>query len=668
MTDALLHPQGGFLRQAGRGIRNLLDRSWYTALLGPLLAVLALPLAYQRPAPIALNVGDSYDRPYLSGFHDPERAGAVDYAFTSGSASLRLEGIGRGAALVEVRMGGGVPGVEQVLSAGGIPLLRVAAGGELATYALLVPPEASRSGSLRLTWEGGTASPPEDPRLLGLAVDRVAWTPLRGGVGPDWGQVVWVALAALALYAIARELDFGATCSVAFSLLLVAAVAVAIAVVRLSVTIFTPQLAALLLAIAVLLPFLRRGAFALFRRLGLAPPAAVERWLWRVTVLAALLKLGGVLYPQLIVLDVGAHAYRVSRFLSGDWGSLFLPGGYSHLGRTVGLEGGQFPYSPLFYIVSLPLTLLPIPLPLSMGLLNGLLGVATNLLLYLLAARITGRPRAGLWAAVAYTFLPAPYYLLSWGNYPTQLGLFGALVTVVYLVLAYDRLWRWRAFAWWVAALMLAILSYTVVGVFAVVLLLVVAGFELLPAAGRAQRRRALAIVAGLVLAEGVVFLLYHSAFASVFLRETLPAILRSTADKSIGIGPVQVDPRQSLASNWVANWVYVQNHVTNLGVVFAAAGVVLASVAPAGPRWRPLLLAWPLVFLLFSLFSGLVADTVLKHILFTFPWFCLGVAVLAVTLWRRGLAGRLTVLAYTAFMAWLALSHWLDLILVKRH
>lgn len=647
---------------------HLLGRPPYLALIGPLLAVLSLLLAYRWPAPIALNVGDSYARPYISGFYDPERGAGLDYAFTSAHAVLRLEGIGRGPALLEVRMGGGPDGVVQTLAAGGVPLLEVPAGGELATYALLVPAVAGRGGSLELTWEGDTASPAGDPRRLGLAVDYVGWTPLRGGVAPDWRQVAWVVLAALLLYILAREVDLSAPWAAGLSALLSLGLAAGLAGARLWLTIYTPRLAGLLLGMALLLPPARWATRRLLHRLGMTPPPAVESWLWRMVALAALVKLGGVLYPQLIVLDVGPHSYRVFRFLSGDWASLFLPNAYSLLGQTVGVEGGQFPYSPLFHILSLPLTLLPLPLPLAMGLFNGLLEVVRNLLLYFLVARLTGRPRAGLWAAVFYTFLPAPYYLMSWGNYPTQLGLWGAILAITFLVLSHGRLGRRAPLVGWVAVLVLAILSYTVVGVLTVVFLLLFVLLEWLFAAGREQRRRALAIVGGILLAEIVVFLLYHSAFAAVLARETLPALLRAGAEKATGLGPVTVDPRESLASNWVANWIFVQNHLTDLGVIFAFTGVALVWVEPARRRWRPLLLAWPLVFLLFALCSGLVADMVLKHIFFMFPWLCLGAAASAVALWRRGWAGRLVVLAYTAFMAWLTLSHWIEFILVKRH
>lgn len=655
-------------RSPGTLVRAALGRPWYLALFPLLLAVVLVGLAYRVPAPITLNLGDSYALPHLTGFYGPEQGGGIDYAYTTGRAALRLEGIGRGPALLEVRMGGGLPGVAQVLSAGGVPLARIPAGTEFATYAFPVPSAAARDGTLELVWAGETASPAGDPRPLGLAVDRVVWTPLRGGVAQAWGQVLWVALAGLALYAIAREVDLSAAWAAALSVLLVAVTALGLALARLWFTIYIPRLAGLLIAMAVLLPLARRAAAALFRRLGMAPPPRAAAWLWRVTAFAALVKLGGVLYPHLIVLDIGPHAYRIFRFLSGDWASLFLPNQYSLLGQTVGVEGGQFPYSPLFHVLSVPLTLLPIPLPLAAGLFNGLLEVARCLLLYLFAARLTGRPRAGLWTALFYTVLPAPYYLMSWGNFPTQLGLFGGVLLVTFLVLTYNRLDRRGSFAWWVAVLVLALLSYTVVGILGVTLLVLLVLFEWLLAAGPAQRRRALAILGGIVLAELVVFLLYHSAFAGVLVRETLPALLQATTDKATGLGPVEVDPRESLASNWVANWIFVQNRVTELGVVVAGVGVAALFVSPAGRRGRPLLLAWPAVFLLFSLFSGLVADMVLKHIFYMFPWLCLGAAFLAVHLWRRGWAGRLVTAAYAAFMLWLSLAQWVELILVKRH
>jgi hypothetical protein len=628
--------------------------------------VLAVCLSYQFSHPVAVDPGTSYARPYLEGFHEAEQGPGVDYAYTRAHAVIRFPGIGHGPALLEVRMGGGVAGVVQTLSGNGQPLLQVPAGGELASYSLLLPAGASAGGTLELAWDGHTRTRPDDPRSLGLAVDRVVWTPLRGAMEPDWWQVLWVALAALALYVLARQLALSPVvaglCCAGFT----AAISAGLVWARLYLTIFTPRLAALLVVLALLLPLLRCGAGALFRRSGQEPRSAVEVWLWRLTILAAVVKLAGVLYPHIIVLDVGPHSYRVFRFLSGDTGSLFLPNQYSLLGQTVGLEGGQFPYSPLFHILTVPLALLPLPLPLSMGLLNGILDVARNLLLFLLATGISGRQRVGLWAVVFYTFMPAPYYLLSWGNYPTQLGLWAALLALTFLVLSYEQLGRRPPWGWWVAVLVFAILSYTVVGVLTVVLLLLLVLLEPLLAAGPARRGRLVAILGGILLAEAVVFLLYHSNFSGVFWRETLPAIFQAT--RATGLAELREAPRESLLGNWLANWTFVGNHVTDLGVVFAGVGVSSLFVEPARRRWWPLLLAWVLIFPLFALFSGLVADMVLKHVFFMLPLLCLGAAVLAERLWRRGPAGRVAVLLYGLFMVWLSLSHWLDYVLVKRH
>jgi len=487
-------------------------------------------------------------------------------------------------------------------------------------------------------------------------------------VQPDWGQVFWVALAALALYLLARALDLSPAVSALLSALLVVLISLGIVLARLYVTIYTPCLAGLLMVLALLLPLLRRAVRLSLRRIGMEMPAGVERAFWRVTALAALVKLGGTLYPHLIVLDARPHAYRVYRFLSGETDSLFLPGSYSHLGWTVGLEGGQFPYSPLFHLLSVPLTLLPIPLPLGMGLLAGALDVARNLLLYLLGARIAGRPRAGLWAALLYTLLPAPYYLLSWGNYPTQLGLFAALLTLTFLVLKGERLsWR-KVFPGWLGVLIFALLSYTVIGAMTALLLLLLLPLEATLAPSPGQRRRLGAIVGGLLLAEGIVFLLYHSNFSTYLWQETLPAVVRAVTGKVAGPTSLEVDPRLSLLSNWVANWIFTRNHLTEMGLLWAALGLLVLLAEPARRRWRPFLLAWLLTFPLLALFSGLVADLVLKHVFFLFPLFCLGAGTLAEALWRRSPAGRAAVFLFSCLLGGISLVRWLEYILVKRH
>ncbi len=655
--------------------------------LGPLLAFLLLLLVYQFPRPIVLDLGTTYARPYLEGFFEPETApipslpystrgdrgprpgpGPLRYAYTSARSHICLPGIGHGPALLLLRMGGGVPGVRQNLSAGGQPLGEVMAG-EFATYAYLLPTEAIGPGGVILTWQGETHSPPHDPRQLGIAVAHLLWLPLAGPVWPDWEQVFWVALAALSLYFLARRLDLSPAGSAFLSVLLVVFISLGIALAHLYLTIYTPRLAGLLLALALLLPLLRRATRSLLRRIGMEMPVGVERAFWRISTLAALIKLGGTLYPQMIVLDALPHAYRVYRFLAGETDSLFLPGYYSHLGWTVGLEGGQFPYSPLFYLLSVPLTLLPIPLTLSMGLLAGVLDVARNLLLYLLGNKVTGHPRAGLWTAFFYTVLPAPYYLLSWGNYPTQLGLFAALLTLTFLALNGERLSRRGTFLGWLGVLVFALLSYTVVGAMTVVLLLLFLPLEVVFSSARGRGRRWGAVLGGLLLAEGIIFLLYHSNFVASLWQETLPAIVQAVTNKAASPVPPEVDPRLGLLSNWVANWIFARNHLTEMGVLWAALGLLGLLGEPSYRRWRPLLLAWLLIFPLLALFSGLVADLVLKHIFFLFPLFCLGAGVLADTLWRRKTpAGQAVVFLFSCLLAGISLLRWLEYILVKRH
>ena len=177
------------LRQSPAILGRALGRPWYLVLLPLLLAVLLLTLAYQVHTPIVLNVGDSYSRAYLRGFHEPERLGGIDYAHTAGPATIRLEGIGQGPALLQVWVGGGHPGVTKTLTVGGPPLVEIPAGGNFVPYTFLLPATAARGGTLELVWSGETATSLHDPRPLGVAVDRVTWKPLRGSITPAWGQV-----------------------------------------------------------------------------------------------------------------------------------------------------------------------------------------------------------------------------------------------------------------------------------------------------------------------------------------------------------------------------------------------------------------------------------------------------------------------------------------------
>src|SRR6185503_11258486 len=137
------------------------------------------------------------------------------------------------------------------------------------------------------------------------------------------------------------------------------------------------------------------------------------------------------------------------------------------LGATVGLEGGHFPYSPLWYLITAPFGLLGADLGIASNALNAALDVSRSLLIAYLALRLFENQRAALFAAGIYHLLPMPYYLLSWGNWPTQLGLWGALLLIAVVAATFEHPGERATLALLTGAALVAMLTYTVLGIVA---------------------------------------------------------------------------------------------------------------------------------------------------------------------------------------------------------
>jgi len=410
-------------------------------------------------------------------------------------------------------------------------------------------------------------------------------------------------------------------------------------------------------------PLVRR----IYRRSDLPLESSEERWLWRVAVVAAVIKLGGILYPHAIIFDEAAHVLRMRWILDGRFMELYRPGYTSYMGDTVGLEGGQFPYSPLWYLIVTPFHFLGLDLGDATNGLSALMDVSKMFFIHIIA-RGTLRLRAvSVLAAALYQLIPMPYFLLSWGNYPTQFGLWASLLVTAFLVVNWEHLRGRRTFWTWVGLLALAILSYTVLGVYTVSFLLLIAIFGL-PRQRRGALPRLRFIVAGLLTAELLVFVIYHGQFAHAMITETLPALVSGTARRLDGPLDAQAEVRESPLANFLANNQFTVNHLTSLGMTIAPAGLLLLWATPSRRRWWPLWTAWLAMFVIYTLLSAYVADMVLKHVFFMMPLICIALALVLEHWWRRGWGGRAATLAVLLYLAVEVIERGHFYLLIKRH
>lgn len=631
-----------------------------------LLLALAIAAVYWTPQAIALDVGHSYARPHLHGFFADEAQAESTYAYSGASSRIVLPGLGGSAVVWQARFNGWrPPGVApaEVTFRSGENSLTFAPATTPRTYAIFLPAGA---GDVGVDIVSNAYRPAAgDDRWLGVPVEAVRAQAL--GRAPAWTTLLLTLGLGTLLWAFGRRVGLGPWLALGAALALCAPLVAGLALARMFITVGLLRWVVVAALLHAALGPLQWLVGRTLRRHELAVAPLTWNWLWGLFGLAFLFKLGGVLYPHIIVFDEAAHTGRVKLVLAGEFARLYFPDFTSFMGVTVGIEGGYFPYSPLWYLVVTPLHWLGVSIGDAMNGLNAFLDITKGLIIFVIALATTGRERLAVLAALLYQLLPMPYYLLSWGNYPTQFGLWAALLATAYLALNYGRLRERRVFGWWVGLLVLCILTYTVIGVFAWTMFGLLALIEALRGSRR-PRGLALALIGGILAAELIAFAVYHVQFAGVFFSETLPSLLSSADSKVDGPLTTAVDPRESPLSNFSANTSFMRNHLTDWLILLALAGTVGLYADRATRRWWPLWTAWLGIFVLYSLASAFVADMVLKHIFFIMPLICIAVAWVAEQVWTRLRGGRWAVAAGLLALGVVVGRGWHFYLLIKRH
>ena len=469
------------------------------------------------------------------------------------------------------------------------------------------------------------------------------------------------------MYTLARRLAFQPAAAALLALVLASSMLYGLINARMLIAVGFVRWLVVLAGLHVLLWPLRAAIGFLYRKSDIELAVGEEIWLTRIFAAATLVKLGGILYPHIIIFDEPAHVMRMQWLLDGRFLELYRPGYTSYMGDTVGLGSGQFPYSPLWYLVVAPFRFLGLSLKDATNGLSALMDVSKLIPIHMIVRATIGSRRTALMAAGFYHLIPMPLFLLSWGNYPTQFGLWASLLATAFLVVNYRHFAGRRMFITWVAFMALAILSYTVLGVFAVSL------FGLIGLLGLAQRdgmglRRFRFIITGMIVAELFCFAIYHVQFASAFLRDTLPAVVSGTADRIDAPLDAGAEARVNAAANIAANNQFTVNHFTSLGLLLSAAGFVALMLDPRARRWWPLWGAWIGIFILYTLVSAYVADMVLKHVFYVMPLIAIALGVLCDRWWQRGRFGQLAVVLVMLFFAAEYLERGYFYLLVKRH
>ncbi len=652
-----------------------------------LLALIIFTVVYQRGDSVQVAVGGGYDAPYVRNFQERQMAenGATRWRYATDRSRVLLPGVGARAATLVITAGPRPDGVGKPVQVivNGIPVGQFTPTAELRDYRF--PLQASQYSYGNLTVDlisdaqqvagKGQNTIPFGPQITGVSV-----TDGSGFVKPPLVPLIAWAILGPACFVVLRRLGVRSLVAAGVTLVGLLIGAVGVGLQRLDWAIFAPRLAFLLLLTYLLLILTDLVVPRLFARGAVGIQQREWRVLQLITISALLLKLGGIFYPQLLIIDQPWHNQNFEKVLLGRFSELYFPaaGGISELPGQWGIQG-QIPYPPFLYVLGLPFYLGPLGRDLSINFWSGLLDCSRPLLLFFLTRRLGGSVRASLIAAFVMGFTASTFLLHSWGNYPTTVSQFTAFLFLVLLVSQFQQLRRPAVFSGLLVLLTITMLLYTVTAVF-IGLLVVFLWLLILWRGGQDERRQLLPLGGLLVLASLLAFAGYYVQYVGPLLTETLPAFGSGLGQgQSLGIDrdPFGVYAFKYLGRLWYYG-VLISLLLTPLGALHLLRG---QHDRLAGP----LLASWFAVFGCFAL-AGSRIDMVDKELWFTLPAIalCAGVACDALLRWGDStLAARRTADTsgswgswvgqgllgfYLAHLVWIGLALWYFRIMVTRH
>lgn len=650
-----------------------------------LLALTALLVftAYQFRLGHTVHVGTlTDDKPYVVEMHQPEVTPAGRYRWTSARSAIRLPGLGRGPYQLTLHLAGSAnprPRVEVLVN--GTPLSAFDLTSGFADYTVEIPASATSSGDLLIELPANTFQPPGDRRTLGVAIDRVEVRPAGDpGVLLPPGTQFWrlLALAALAylLLAIAGFGPRGATLGgAAFS----AGLFALLLVNRPWLTVWTGQLLTATLAGTALALVLRLALPPLYRLVGLRLGPHEVRWPVALAALFFIAHFGGDLHPHTNIVDLNFHINRyqdvhergqwVLMVESREWGTretVYPPAGYFVMRL----------FRPLAPDVRQTIILFMA------------LAEATRLcIVYLVARKASGDPRAGAFAALVFGIVPMAYLPFSWGIATNIFGAWWITALFAILALGYDALRRPALAALALASATLALLSHP--GEFVLAVATLGVALALFGLVWRPRWRGGWPVLATItVLAGAVAFALLYRYVADAMLTQGLQTVQAKLGGVSAGgkailpgwrVGGAIDDPIIGLrgyrvttvpaliAGGLVGYWREAVGYYYLWPPVFALAALRLMRGDPALARLRLTSLVWWLVAATFAL-AGLLLNVYVRYAFYLLPVIAVGAGLALAWLSRRGRWAQLALAVLLAGTTLMGLWFWYLRISVDGH
>jgi hypothetical protein len=634
---------------------------------GPLLF-----LAYQVERPMVVDIGGAHETPFIANFHNkagPDEEGA-SYRWTHATSFVRLAGIGgERPRQVTLRLRSGRPDTAEwpvSVVVNSVDVAQVRVGPDWQTFRVAVDGAAAAPHGVLIELRTRAAPLPgtRGPEV-GVQLDQVRVEAAGSGATvPAWDTLVLavvvvaqVALVALRVLALVRPRAAGnrpwAIAGGAIGLLVLLGL---MALERPYTAAYLPRLIGFGLGILAILSsagLLRR----LGERLGLNVTQQEAGALCSIVALGVAVKLGGLLYPDTVVVDLPWHARWERVLLQGDFASLYFPSALSSGPREWG-QNVLIPKSPLYYLAMAPFTFLPLDIGTALKLAAGLLDVAIALLVYVIPKRM-GWGTAGVVAALLYTVTPLSYLLLSFGSYPTLFAQFLSLLAFITLLCADERLARPPIFILFVTLLALSLLAYPVVAVFNVCVLGLFGLSRWWLVRGREGSRQASLILGGTILAAVLAFAIYYGQYLWITLRSIET------------IGDQQPRAQEALEGGLLGQpghiaTVALQNLlIGRLFVILALAilGGVLLQRGVLGGEWRRgwhFLVCWVAILPLFVIVDAYV-ELLLKPLFYTMAPLAILGGIGVTWLWRQGQLWRVVAVSACAIIAAQAWLLWFE-------
>lgn len=643
----------------------LRDRNLYLLGLGSLVV---LTLAYQVFLPIRIPVGGILDRPYAVNFESPEKDAGASYRVTRSDSMLVLPGIGGGIARR-------ISIVSRLANPGRPTRITVEVQGQTIGEGNAAPDWSEDKYMIdsgpafgAVNWVVRFFTQPADPQKTNkpkavqesrIAVREVLIEPvvrengqwvaasplaLNRFVQPGPAQLAALTLSVLTLYVMLASLQVSRRWSLLGAAGLLVLFAALLLFGRLYLTVFSPTLALIFVASALLAA---GGAYLVPRLYRMGGVQVTLPELTPVLIVffgALILKFGGTFYPQFISSDLLYQMHRWERILQGN---LFFLTSSPEFGNL------DIPFAPGYYIFLGPVGTAFQNLYLVLKIAAVLFDATTVFLLAFLAFKFTARAGMVAWvAALVYQLTPIPFLMLSAGNLPNIYSqwLLLALVTVVlggYAQLRDRRVW------------LIVVFLYFTAGVSHIGNLIVMTAFLVTLAVvcwiwkpDENARRNALAL--GLAVAAGAVltFALYYSDFTGLLLQEFTGLLQLKFA------GGLRVAGTLAFSKVPVA--------ISTAVIVGGLAGTALGWKNTL-PLFQRALLAWFLSATLFVA-TAQFAGIYVRYNIYVLPALSLGVGIGCAWFAPRGRWAYAGIGLFLAYVIWVGLSFWFERVMYVYH